>query len=81
MEKYICHPDHEFWRMKHCDYPEEDIEGMKVRIEWTAKWNEDGSDYTREAGRVVDLKDWLEILRKDWGIEATTTTSEGRIQK
>lgn len=84
-EKYVCGPNHDLVLVQHPDYNEEEIKGTNVRIGW--KWENvqtagtDGEMITkreRVGGRIVDLKEWVEILRVEWGV--TATQSEGKVQ-
>ena len=75
---YSCNPKHEFVHLRHTEYADEDIAEQKIRIEWDMEDLGDGR-FDRKGGRVVDLQDWIKLLREAWKIPEPE--SESRAQK
>ncbi|KIW34089.1 uncharacterized protein PV07_00888 [Cladophialophora immunda] len=76
---FDCGQHHDFTLFQHFDYDEEEIRNSNVRVDWKLDRGPDGRGQRREGGRIVDLRKWVEILRKDWDIPETSLG--GRVQK
>lgn len=63
----LCSPDHSFLHLYHPDCAEDEIADGKVFVDWQIEYTDDGS-YTRKGGRLVDLDEWLEQIRRAWDL-------------
>lgn len=73
-KRRYCNPNHEFIHLCHTSHDDDDVSPNQIRIDW--EMERDSSvegKFMRKGGRVVDIKDWLEMLRKDWNLPEPTT--------
>lgn len=62
---HFCDPSHNFMHMYHTEYTADERAQRKIRINWEWKSDKDGK-FSRKGGRIVEVAEWLEILRMDW---------------
>lgn len=89
LESYRCSPEHPLLLTKHFEYSKEELKGSNVLIDWKLTESEVDVEENgvvkksikreRTGGRIVELKEWLDILRAEWNI--TKTSSGGILQQ
>lgn len=64
-----CSTDHVpfYFHLKHTNYSEEELDGTTVLVDWEYV-EDDAGGYTRNGGRRIELAEWVEELRKQWGL-------------